>query len=168
MINYKKIFLISFSLVCLIGCDVGTKKYAEHELKGSADKSYLGGLLQFVYVENTGGMLSIGDDLPDDVRFMIFQVFTGLILLGLLIYTLIKRDLTKFQLFFLILILSGGLGNFIDRVLNQGRVIDFVFIQLFGFRTGIFNLADVYVTFGIALLLGASLIERYSDSEINY
>lgn len=51
------------------------------------------------------------------------------------------------------LVLSGGLGNLVDRIMNDGRVIDFMNIGIGGFRTGIFNVADVCITVGVVLLV---------------
>jgi signal peptidase II len=52
----------------------------------------------------------------------------------------------------LALFLGGGIGNLIDRLTNDGRVIDFMHIG-FGFlRTGIFNVADMALMTGVVLL----------------
>ena len=53
--------------------------------------------------------------------------------------------------FCLTLIISGGLGNIIDRLFRGGRVVDYLDLQLFDFA--IFNFADCCVTIGAALLL---------------
>ncbi|MGC4095906.1 MAG: signal peptidase II [Nitrospira sp.] len=56
-----------------------------------------------------------------------------------------------------ILILSGGAGNLLDRVLHDGHVIDFMNLGIGSLRTGIFNVADVYITTGVLLLIIRSL-----------
>ena len=53
------------------------------------------------------------------------------------------------------LIISGGLGNLIDRMVNQGAVIDFMNIGLGSIRTGVFNGADLAIMVGLLLLLAA-------------
>jgi len=55
------------------------------------------------------------------------------------------------------LVLSGGLGNLVDRIINDGRVIDFMNIGIGSLRTGIFNVADVYITVGVVVLVFQSL-----------
>lgn len=48
------------------------------------------------------------------------------------------------------LIAAGGLGNIIDRVV-AGKVVDFMHMH-FGFAgTGIFNVADLYITFAVII-----------------
>ena len=50
--------------------------------------------------------------------------------------------------FFLTMIAAGGIGNLIDR-LRLGYVIDFFYFSLIDFP--VFNVADIYVTVGVAL-----------------
>ena len=51
------------------------------------------------------------------------------------------------------IVCGGGLANWLDRLLHQGAVTDFVSLGVGPLRTGIFNLADVVVVGGVALLL---------------
>lgn len=51
------------------------------------------------------------------------------------------------------LVLSGGLGNLVDRIRNDGRVINFMNIGIGSLRTGIFNVADVCITVGVVVLV---------------
>lgn len=60
----------------------------------------------------------------------------------------------------MILILSGGLGNLIDRVFNEGNVIDFIRVRLPLIENGIFNIADFYVTVGFIILLLSLLTKQ--------
>ena len=53
----------------------------------------------------------------------------------------------------MVLIAAGGMGNLVDRVLRDGRVIDFMNLGLGPVRTGIFNVADVQIMVGLGLLL---------------
>lgn len=46
------------------------------------------------------------------------------------------------------LVLAGGLGNLLDRLIYDGRVIDFMNLGIGSLRTGIFNVADVCITIG--------------------
>ena len=55
------------------------------------------------------------------------------------------------------LVLSGGLGNLVDRIINDGRMIDVMNIGIGSLRTGIFNVADVYITVGVVVLVFQSL-----------
>jgi signal peptidase II len=49
------------------------------------------------------------------------------------------------------LLIAGGVGNLIDRLVFSGRVTDFIHISIGPFRTGIFNVADVAGMVGAGL-----------------
>ena len=49
--------------------------------------------------------------------------------------------------------LAGGIGNLIDRVFHGGLVIDFLNMGIGPVRTGIFNVADMAIMAGFALLI---------------
>ena len=50
------------------------KNIAKKELKGKSAKSFLDGKVQLVYAENSGGMLSLGSDLDENVKLILFKV----------------------------------------------------------------------------------------------
>ena len=106
-----------------------------------------------VYAENTGAFLGLGTSLPPHLRFLIFTALVGLFLLALLIYLLKSKEMDRLALVALGLVFVGGLSNFIDRALNEGAVVDFLNLGFGGLRTGIFNLADVYIMVGAFLLI---------------
>jgi signal peptidase II len=59
---------------------------------------------------------------------------------------------------------GGGLGNLIDRMMNDGRVVDFVSLGVGSLRTGIMNVADVAVFAGAMLLLFGLIIKTPSSA----
>jgi signal peptidase II len=65
------------------------------------------------------------------------------------------------------MIIGGGIANVYDRII-YGSVTDFLYIDLGGvFRTGIFNLADLFVTTGMIILLFASFNnKKHSELEL--
>jgi signal peptidase II len=131
-----------------VGCDQMTKRLATSALRGAAPRSYCSGLVRLEYALNPGGFLSLGSQLPAPVRPWIFVGINSILMAALLAYLCARRSLTAVQRMALLLALAGGIGNLIDRVSNQGLVIDFVCIGYGPLRTGIFNVADLAVTFG--------------------
>lgn len=150
-------------LASCIGCDQATKAIAVRTLQDAAPRSYCGDLLRLEYAENPGGFLSLGADLPKPVRRGIFLV-VGSALMALVVgYLLNKRHASPALFAALTLMLAGGIGNLIDRFVNDGLVTDFINIGIGPLRTGIFNVADV------ALLVGAGtavLISFRTDAGI--
>ena len=152
------IFIITL-VFFLVGCDQATKQVAYNQLKDNS-KTEIAGIVHLQYIENDGGMLSLGSNLPDTVKFIIFILIVSVFLAFLFIYIIKIQQEYFLKQFALILILSGGLGNLIDRVFNEGNVIDFIRVRLPLIENGIFNIADFYVTMGFIMLLLSLLAKQ--------
>lgn len=72
-----------------------------------------------------------------------------------------KTDSTKVE-FALSLIAAGALGNLIDRM-TLGYVRDFFRFYIFGSPFAVFNVADVCLTIGVALLIVIVLVEEWKE-----
>lgn len=144
--------LLALGLVSCTGCDQAVKAIARGALESSPPVTLLGGAVRLEYTENPGAFLSLGANLPAEARFLLGVVFVALSLAALLVFTFRTASLIPRQKAGLILILGGGLGNLIDRLANDGHVIDFVSLGIGPLRTGIFNLADVVITAGVVLM----------------
>lgn len=153
-------------MVCCIGCDQFSKNLAEKTLKATPAQAYLGNLFRLQYAENTGAFLSMGAELPQFARTWLFTILSGGLLVALFIYVLTSRNLGKKHVFALSLILGGGSSNLIDRVLNDGRVVDFMNMGIGSLRTGIFNFADVVIMAGMGLIILYSLKARAKSKAI--
>ena len=110
------------------------------------------GIVAFHYVSNTGasfGMLQ-GNN--------VLLAWISVVILGLIMVNAdkIKKD----QVFPFILIVSGLLGNLIDRVF-RGHVIDFIDFKFWP----VFNLADSLIVVGVVWLIVVILREDYKDSK---
>jgi signal peptidase II len=138
-------------MLSCIGCDQAAKAMARDGLAGKTI-SFLGDAVRFEYAENTGAFLSLGASLPSRMRTLLFVGGTSLIVLGLLVALARNRQGSMTGAFGLALLVGGAMGNLIDRVVYGGAVVDFVSVGLGSFRTGIFNLADVAITFGVVLV----------------
>ena len=148
----KLSFLMPVLLSC-VGCDQATKSVARNLLTPYDSISLLNGFIRFEYVENPGAFLGLGAQFPGALRFLIFVVFTGTMLAVMLLLVIKQRAADRTQLTGLTLVAGGGIGNLIDRIINEGRVVDFISLGLGPVRTGIFNLADVAIIAGAMLLL---------------
>jgi signal peptidase II len=62
------------------------------------------------------------------------------------------------------MMVGGGLSNWFDRLVNEGRVVDFMNLGIGSFRTGIFNVADVAIMAGAAVMVfGSSERKRRNE-----
>jgi signal peptidase II len=150
----KAFFLIvGLILITCIGCDQATKALATRTLRQAPPRSYLYDTLRLEYALNSGGFLSLGRRLPEPLRRLLLIGVAGIVLLGLGRYIFRQGETSPRLWAALTFILAGGLCNFIDRILHQGQVIDFISVGLGPVRTGIFNLADMAITCGALAVL---------------
>lgn len=136
-----------------IGCDRVTKSLARSTLQGVSPQSFLHETLRLEYVENEGAFLGLGGKWSRSGRFWLFTVGNGVLLLWIGLWIWRSRAHPVGETLGLALIWSGGVGNFIDRILLSGRVVDFLNVGIGPVRTGIFNVADVAIVIGVALLV---------------
>ena len=142
--------LVAIALVT-IGCDRVTKQAATVMLAGAPVRSYLGDTVRLAYAQNTGGFLGLGADWPSPVRTGVFTVGTCILLLWLLAAAS-KRRWSSVAMLGITLFAAGASSNWLDRVLH-GSVVDFLNVGIGPVRTGIFNVADVALMLGIALVV---------------
>lgn len=143
--------LLPLLMVATVGCDRVTKHFAAATLAGTPGRSFLADTVRLEYAQNAGGFLSLGADLPPAVRTAVFTVGTSCILLATLAFALRMRR-TRWTMVGTGLLLAGGVSNLVDRIVH-GSVIDFLNVGIGALRTGIFNVADVAVLAGSAVLV---------------
>jgi signal peptidase II len=135
-----------------VGCDRVTKQAATTWLTPGDPVSILGDALRLELVHNPGAFLSLGAQLDPVVRDVLFLGLAPLALLVLVTWFIRERATALPQLFALALVAGGGLSNWIDRLLNAGVVTDFLSLGWGPLRTGIFNVADLLIMLGVAML----------------
>ncbi|MES3038831.1 MAG: signal peptidase II [Bdellovibrionota bacterium] len=150
MFKNKRILSILYIIV-LLGLDQVTKWGAVLFLKDQGSYVFLNNFFRLEYAENKGAFLSLGAGMSDTMRFVILNLLVTVVILWLL-WELLKKTLDPIKQTSYILIVSGGVGNLVDRYF-QGYVVDFANMGFGSIRTGIFNLADVYIMMALFLLL---------------
>ncbi|MBI1818033.1 MAG: signal peptidase II [Deltaproteobacteria bacterium] len=139
-----------------IGCDQATKHLARSHLAGLPPRSFLGGFVRIALAENEGGFLSLGSSLPPALRATVFFLDVAAVLALAAVYLVRPAGLRFSVLLCAWGIWAGGLSNFLDRILFEGRVTDFMIVGLGPLHTGVFNVADVaIVAGGVFLALSA-------------
>lgn len=150
MKTWVKVLLFCLACLVLIGLDRVTKQWAKDNLMFREPRVYLNNTFRFEYVENTGAALSLGDNLPKTASFWLLSILPLVVMTGVFVHVVRQLDnFTTFKLFCFSMILAGGLGNIIDRIIYDRRVTDFMNIGFGDLRTGIFNVADVWITSGV-------------------
>ncbi len=88
-------------------------------------------------------------------------VFTSLVILFLLYVLIFKKVKRPVYVAAVGLILSGGAGNLIDRIFNDGLVVDFIDFRLINFP--IFNVADICAVCGSILFMIAVICDEIKN-----
>ena len=151
MNTIRRGLLLCLLLAATAGCDRVTKHLAVTTLAGSPSQSFLADTLRLDYHENPGAFLGVGSTWQPEIRSGLFLIGNALFLLGTA-GVAIRFKWSRLAKVGLVLFLAGGASNLIDRV-AFGSVIDFLNVGLGQFRTGIFNVADVAIMAGVAMLL---------------
>lgn len=147
--------LVVAGLLFLVGCDHATKYAAETRLRDEPAQPIIRGAVALEYHQNHGVAFNNERFLPASARKPI--IFTiGVAAMGFLGVALWRRrgrrDAETIALLF---IAGGAAGNLIDR-LARGYVVDFVHVE----RWPVFNVADVWLVVGVALMLVAAFRVR--------
>lgn len=116
------------------------------------------GLFSLFYIQNTGAAWGIFAG-----KMWFFYIIT-IVVVGYLIYTFHQyKGNSKVMKWGFSFILAGAIGNFIDRLLN-GFVVDMFRLDFINFP--IFNVADVCLTVGVALVIIYVLFLEKNDIQI--
>ena len=117
--------------------------------------------LDLYLILNTGIAFSFFDDGGVYGRWVLVTLV--LLVCVYLTYILFTEKLRKYESVALLMILSGGIGNLIDRTL-WGHVIDFIHFYYLNYSFYIFNFADTFITIGVMIyILDLLMVKLNSD-----
>lgn len=144
----------------LLAADQFTKYLITANFVLGQSKPFWPGVLEFTYIHNNGGAWG----LMEGHTWLLLTV--TLLIMIVCIALLIKKGLKNKLLFWAIcLILSGGLGNMVDRLFRGGEVVDFLHLQFMP-KFPVFNIADCAVCIGAGLLLLYFVIDIIRDARL--
>ena len=118
-------------------------------------------VLDVYLILNTGIAFSLFDDGGNFGRWLL--VFLVSLVCIYLIYILATESLSKYESVAMILILSGGLGNLIDRMF-RGYVIDFINFYYDNYSFYVFNFADTFITIGVIFYIFSMLNSKFTTN----
>ncbi len=147
--------------VALIVIDQLIKSWAFVDLQAIGTIPLIQDVLHLTYSENRGAAFSILYGKTE-----LLMVVNSLLILFLL-YLLIRKKLTHpLAVFSTTLIISGGIGNMIDRFIREGSfVVDYIDFRLINFA--IFNFADICVVGGVCLMMLYTIFFEGKEEKVN-
>ncbi len=130
---------------------------------GKAD--FIPGILEWNYTENTGAAFSIFEN-----HTAVLSVFTTVIIVAGFIYLFSGKIKSKINYTALVMILSGGLGNLVDRIFRgghffRGYVVDYIKVLFTDFA--VFNFADCLVTVGAIIIIISLIVDIFKEKKVS-
>lgn len=140
-------FASSFGVVLV--ADIITKRWAESALTLHMPNEVLGHTLRWTLTYNTGAAMSLSVG-------SFSRPFFSIVAIGMVVYLLVllrqSAAHTRAVPLALGLLTAGAIGNLIDRLRHTRGVVDFIDVGTATWRFWTFNVADIGVTCGAALL----------------
>ena len=147
--KYKMLLIFEGVLVFL---DQATKLYVASHMTLYQSIEVIKNFFQITYLRNPGAAFGIlsGFKSPWLTLFFIFISLAAAVIILICYHKTPEHD--RLSLISFALIISGAIGNFIDRVF-YGEVIDFLYFHWYEHYWPAFNVADSCITVGVSLLI---------------
>ena len=116
--------------------------------------------LDLTLIFNSGIAFGLLDNLGNLGSWLLYLLVSGIIIY--FTYLTLKAE-SKTESFIMLLILSGGLGNVIDRTI-YGYVVDFIHFNFNGYSFYVFNFADSLITIGAILYIWFFFIRNKDET----
>jgi signal peptidase II len=143
-------------IILLVVLDLFSKDYAANNFLFAQSYTTFIPFIDFLLIYNSGIAFGIFDGYGN-LASNLLLVITIFILIYLI--RLLVKEKVPIAKFALSLITAGALGNIIDRFID-GKVTDFLHLELGSFSFFIFNLADAFITLGAILIIYFELIYK--------
>ena len=149
-------------VILLVVLDQASKIYLTLVNKTSPiDLEVIRGFFRITYTCNDGAAFSILKGKR------VFFIIMTIIVVCLIVYYLLKNEVYWVEKYSLLLIISGAVGNLIDRIM-YGYVIDFLDFIIFGYDFPVFNIADSFITIGaIGLIISILFLNKEGENAGN-
>lgn len=155
---------IIFSLIgalAIIGLDQLVKSLTVTHLMNQPDINLIDGVFELAYVENRGAAFGMLQN-----KIWLFALFTSIVLIAMVIlYVRLPKTKRYTPLrITLVMLFSGAVGNFIDRI-RIGYVVDM--FHFYWFEFPVFNVADIFIVVSCGLLVVLMLF-YYKEEELDF
>jgi signal peptidase II len=153
----RKYWVLLICFVFIFALDQYTKYQVQQRIRLYQTIKVIDGFFNLTHLRNTGGAFGILGGGKGGVGSLFFIV-VSLAAVGIILYLFHKlKEHEQILSLSLSLILSGAIGNLIDRI-RYGEVVDFIDFHFFSYHWPAFNIADSAITIGIGLMVLELLI----------
>jgi signal peptidase II len=147
-----RLIILFLVLAVTVGCDQTSNHIARKKLSQRGSITLPGGVGELRLENNPGSFLGLGTAFSPSLRRAVFTVGVGAGLMILFAWLVGRARLKWLSFLGLALAMAGGTSNLVDRITQQGEVTDFIFIQVGPIHTGVFNVADILIMLGLAMV----------------
>lgn len=141
-------FLWSLLAIVIIIFDQAVKFWVINSIGPSGSINVISGILEFVYVKNTGAAFSFLSQ--KEYGIVLLSIISVVFCAVVIWYILKKKPTSKLMLVSLSCMVGGAAGNVLDRIF-RGFVVDFIEVRFINFP--VFNIADIAITVGAFLII---------------
>jgi signal peptidase II len=135
-------------MACLVGCDHASKLAAEAALRDRASVPIVRGVIDLSYAENRDVAFNALSRLSLQLPAWALTAFTVVAVVATLVTWMRRPSRTWREHAAFTLVAAGAIGNGLDRIV-RGHVVDFIHVHFWP----VFNVADVLIVAGVALLV---------------
>lgn len=161
----KRSITIIAIIIATIAIDQISKVLVRAYVEPGSQTKIIGNYFTLHNVENVGAFLGMGSNLNPTLKLILLLILPIVVLGFVLIHILKNKDLDRLSLIAFSIIVGGGIANVYDRIV-YGSVTDFFYMKLTDtLHTGIFNVADLFVTTGMIMLLVVSFKKKRNTPE---
>lgn len=147
----RKYWVLIICFVSILILDQYTKHEAQQRIPLYQTIKVIDGFFNLTHLRNTGGAFGVLAGKKGGIGSFFF-IAVSLVAIGTILYLFHKvKEHERILSLSLSLILSGAIGNLIDRI-RYGEVVDFLDFHLFSYHWPAFNIADSAITIGIGLM----------------
>ena len=158
MVSYILAVLVA---AAVLAADQISKAYIAANFTLATSREFIPAILDITYIHNDGGAWGM----LGGYTWILLSV--TIIIMIVCIALLLKHGSTNKLMFWAItLVLSGGIGNMIDRIFRDGKVVDFLHLAFMP-EFPVFNIADCAIVIGAGLLILYYLVETVKETRAN-
>ena len=148
------------AVLAMVGLDQWAKSMTVTHLMNQPDINLIDGVFELAYVENRGAAFGMLQN-----KVWLFAIFTIIVLAGMVLLYVRLPKVKRYRplKITLVLLFSGAVGNFVDRI-SIGYVVDM--FHFYWFEFPVFNVADIFIVIScIALVL--LMLFYYKEEELD-
>ena len=157
MVSY---LLASLCGAAVLAADQLTKHYVSSNFVLGESREFISGFIDITYIHNRGGAWGM----LYGYTYILLPVTVIIMLLCVFLYIRYAKN-SRLVLWAMTLVLSGGIGNMIDRIFRDGNVVDFLHFEFFP-SFPVFNIADCAIVAGAGLLILYFIIDSVKESKL--